>query len=148
MQKRINILKDVPAAYAAQSAMEKYIATTSLTPIEKELIKIRASQINGCAFCLNMHTTDARKNGETEQRIYVLSAWRETDLFTETERAILALTEEVTLIANGGVSDATYSEAERLLGEQKLAEVIMAIITINGWNRIAISTHLPVAKAQ
>jgi len=147
MQKRINILKDVPAAYAAQSAMEKYVGTTSLTPIEKELIKIRASQINGCAFCLNMHTADARKNGETEQRIYVLSAWRETELFTETERAILALTEEMTLISNGGVSDATYAEAERLLGEHKLAEVMMAIVTINGWNRIAISTHLPVTKA-
>lgn len=148
MQKRINILKDVPAAYAAQSAMEKYVGTTSLTPIEKELIKIRASQINGCAFCLNMHTADARKNGETEQRIYVLSAWRETELFTETERAILALTEEMTLISNGGVSDTTYSEAERLLGEHKLAEVMMAIVTINGWNRIAISTHLPVSKPQ
>ncbi|GAB3351671.1 carboxymuconolactone decarboxylase family protein [Arachidicoccus ginsenosidivorans] len=148
MQKRINILKDVPAAYAAQSAMEKYVGTTSLTPIEKELIKIRASQINGCAFCLNMHTADARKNGETEQRIYVLSAWRETELFTETERAILALTEEMTLISNGGVSDNTYSEAERLLGEHKLAEVMMAIVTINGWNRIAISTHLPVSKPQ
>ena len=140
MKKRINILQEVPAAYAAQSAMEKYIGTTSLTPIEKELIKIRASQINGCAFCLNMHTVDARKNGETEQRIYLLNAWRETDLYTETEKAILALTEEVTLISKGGVSEATYERALELLGEQKLAEVIMAIITINGWNRIAIST--------
>lgn len=148
MKKRINILQEVPAAYAAQSAMEKYIGTTSLTPIEKELIKIRASQINGCAFCLNMHTVDARKNGETEQRIYLLNAWRETDLYTETEKAILALTEEVTLISKGGVSEATYERALELLGEQKLAEVIMAIITINGWNRIAISTHQPVAKAQ
>lgn len=148
MQKRINILKNVPAAYAAYSGLEKYMATTSLTPIEKELIKIRASQINGCAFCINMHTTDARKLGETEQRIYLLNAWRETELYTETERAILALTEEMTLIANGGVSDTTYAEAERLLGETKLAEVMMAVVTINGWNRIAISTHQPVAKAQ
>lgn len=147
MQKRINILKDIPAAYAAQSAMEKYIGTTSLTPIEKELIKIRASQINGCAYCINMHTSDARKIGETEQRIYLLNAWREADLYTETERAILAVTEEMTLISNGGVSDATYSEAERLLGPTKLGEVMMAVVTINGWNRIAISTHLPVTKA-
>jgi len=148
MQQRINILQNVPAAYTAQSAMEKYVSTTSLTPIEKELIKIRASQINGCAFCLNMHTVDARKIGETEQRIYLLNAWRETDLYTETERIILALTEEVTLISKAGVSDNTYETAVQLLGEQKLAEVIMAIICINGWNRIAISTQQPVAKAK
>ena len=95
-----------------------------------------------------MHTTEARKNGETEQRIYLLNAWREADLYTETERIILALTEEVTLISKGGVSNETYAEAERLLGQHKLAEVIMAVITINSWNRIAISTLLPVAKAQ
>lgn len=147
MQKRVNILKEAPAAYAAQSALQKYLTGTSLTAIEKGLIEIRASQINGCAFCINMHTADARKAGETEQRIYLLNAWREADLYTETERAILALTEEMTLISHGGVSDTTYAEAERLLGQQKLIEVMMAIVTINGWNRIAISTHLPVAKA-
>lgn len=147
MQKRINILKEYPTAYQALSAMQKFLSGTSLTPIEKGIIEIRASQINGCAFCINMHTADARKNGETEQRIYLLNAWREADLYSESERAILALTEEMTLISNGGVSDATYAEAERLLGKDKLCEVMMAVITINGWNRVAISTQLPVTKA-
>lgn len=141
--KRINMQETAPGAYKALLNLERYMNTTSLSPTEKELIKIRASQINRCAYCLNMHTRDARKLRETEQRIYLLSAWQETDLFTETERIILQLTEEITLIAKGGVSDETYGEAESLLGKEKLAEVIMAIITINAWNRIAISTLKP-----
>lgn len=141
--KRIKIHEVAPQAYKAMVGLETYLHSTSLSPIEKELIKIRASQINGCAYCLNMHTRDARKIGETEQRIYMLNAWHETDLYTDTERIILALTEEITLVSEGGVSDETYQEAEELLGKDKLAEVIMAIITINAWNRIAISTLLP-----
>jgi AhpD family alkylhydroperoxidase len=134
------ILKDViPQGYQALSALEAFLGKSDLQPLHKELIKIRASQINGCAFCLDMHTKDARKLGETEQRIYTLSAWRETPFFSEEERAILALTEEVTFIQNH-VSDATYNKAKELLGEKYLAEVIMAIITINGWNRLAITT--------
>jgi len=142
MEKRINIMETEPAAYQAMYALEKYMQTTQLSDTEKELIKIRASQINGCAFCLNMHTRDARKYGETEQRIYLLNAWRETKLFTGEERAILALTEEVTLIGGHGVSDATYQTAEKLFGEKRLAQIIMAIVTINAWNRIAITTQL------
>lgn len=145
MEKRIDISKVQPAGYQAVLALEKYMATTDLSHIEQEMIKIRASQINGCAYCLNMHTTDARKYGETEQRIYLLNAWRETELFTPTERAILALTEEMTLIHQKGVTEQTYSEAEKLLGPIKLAQVMMAIITINAWNRIGISTLLPVS---
>ena len=149
MQKRISINKEAPAAYAAMVELSNYIATTSLEPLEKELIKLRASQLNNCAFCINMHAADARKLGDTEHRIYVLSAWREArHLYTETEQAILALTEEVTLIANHGVSEETYAEAERILGPLKLSEVIMAIITINAWNRIGVTTHLHVAKAK
>jgi AhpD family alkylhydroperoxidase len=105
-----------------------------------ELIKIRTSQINGCAYCINMHTRDARKSGETEQRIYLLNAWRETNLYTEEEKAVLALTEEVTRISQGGVSDATYKKAEELFGPQTVAHIIMAIVAINGWNRIAITS--------
>ena len=90
-----------------------------------------------------MHTRDAHKLGETEQRIYLLNVWHETELYTDSERIILALTEEITLISNGGVSEETYQKAETLLGEEKLAEVIMAIVTINAWNRIGISTLLP-----
>jgi AhpD family alkylhydroperoxidase len=143
MEKRINIAEIEPSAYKALIGLESYLATTSISKTHKELIKIRASQINGCAFCINMHTTDARKNGETEQRIYLLNAWREVaDLYTEKERIILALTEEVTLIANGGVADDTYQKAKATFGENQLAQIIMAIVTINGWNRIAIATQL------
>ncbi|WP_394775498.1 carboxymuconolactone decarboxylase family protein [Flavobacterium sp.] len=141
MQTRIQIDKIEPAGYNAILGLEKFIESTSLTRTHKELIKIRASQINGCAFCINMHTKDARKAGETEQRIYALNAWRETPFFTEEERAILALTEEITLISNH-VKDETYAAAAKVLDEKYLAQVILAIITINAWNRIGIATNL------
>ena len=141
MEKRMNLFTVEPGIYNIMMSLEKYIAGTTLTATHKELIKIRASQINGCAYCLDMHTKDARKYGETEQRIYALNAWRETTFFTKEEQAILALTEEVTLIT-GHVSDAVYANAVNLLGEKYTAQVILAIIAINGWNRIAISTKL------
>src|SRR5882757_2722953 len=108
MSNRINILQQEPEAYKALMGLENYVANSGISKQHYELIKIRASQINGCAYCLDMHTRDARKGGETEQRIYVLNAWRDTSFFTEEEKAILALTEEVTLISKGGVSDETY----------------------------------------
>ncbi|MES2063053.1 MAG: carboxymuconolactone decarboxylase family protein [Bacteroidota bacterium] len=141
MQTRIKIDKTEPAGYKAILGLEKFIESTPLTRTHKDLIKIRASQINGCAFCIDMHTKDARKAGETEQRIYALNAWRDTPFFTEDERAILALTEEVTLISNH-VKDATYEQAAKVLDETYLAQVILAIITINTWNRIGITTNL------
>ncbi|MEG2102844.1 carboxymuconolactone decarboxylase family protein [Flavobacterium oncorhynchi] len=141
MKSRIVIPEVAPQAYQALMNLEKYISTTSLTSTHKELIKIRASQINGCAFCINMHTADARKQGETEQRIYLTSAWREADVYTEEEKAILALTEAVTLIGNH-VSDEVYQNAANLFDEKYLAEIILAIITINSWNRLAITTGL------
>lgn len=141
MQTRIKIDKAEPAGYKAILGLEKFIESTPLTRTHKDLIKIRASQINGCAFCIDMHTKDARKAGETEQRIYALNAWRDTPFFTEDERAILALTEEVTLISNH-VKDATYEQAAKVLDEAYLAQVILAIITINAWNRIGITTNL------
>ncbi|MEZ0184693.1 carboxymuconolactone decarboxylase family protein [Flavobacterium oncorhynchi] len=141
MKSRIVIPEVAPQAYQALMNLEKYISTTSLTSTHKELIKIRASQINGCAFCINMHTADARKQGETEQRIYLTSAWREADIYTEEEKAILALTEAVTLIGNH-VSDEVYQNAANLFDEKYLAEIILAIITINSWNRLAITTGL------
>lgn len=141
MKTRINIEKTAPAGYKAILGLEGFIESTPLTRTHKDLIKIRASQINGCAFCINMHTKDARKAGETEQRIYALNAWRDTPFFSEEERAILALTEEVTLISNH-VSDATYEQAAKVLEETYLAQVILAIITINAWNRIGITTNL------
>jgi len=140
MKKRIDIIASQPGAYKAMSALEGYVKASSLSTIHKDLIKIRASQINGCAFCINMHTVDARKAGETEQRIYLLNAWRETDLYTEEERAILALTEEVTNIKNH-VSDETYQKAAALFDENYLTDIIMTIVTINSWNRLVITSQ-------
>lgn len=142
MQTRVNILQTQPEAYKAMMGLEKYIASTSLSSTHKDLIKIRASQINGCAYCINMHTKEARKKGESEQRIYLLNAWRETDLYTTEEQAILAMTEVVTLIQNK-LSKATYEQAKSLFDERYIAEIIMMITTINAWNSIAIATTMP-----
>ena len=144
MQTRINLPKVAPAAYQALMTLSNYLNTTELDPIHKELIKIRASQINGCAFCINMHTAEARKAGMSERHIYLISAWRETDFYTEEEKAILALTEEVTLISKH-VKDETYANAAKLFDEKYLADLIMAMIIINNWNRFAITTGLRVA---
>lgn len=141
MKPRIVIPKVAPEAYQAMLSLEKYIATTSLSPVYKELIKIRASQVNGCAYCINMHTADARKLGVSEKHIYLLSAWREADIYSEEEKAILALTEEVTLISHH-VSEETYENAAKYFDEKSLAEIIMMIITINAWNRIGIATGM------
>jgi len=141
MESRIDIPKVDPAAYQAMYALEKYLSTSKIDPILSELIKMRASQINGCAFCLNMHSADARKIGETEQRLYLLSAWKETTLFTEKEKAVIALTEEVTLISNH-VSDATYNKVASFFSETEITNIIMAIVTINAWNRLAITAKV------
>ena len=141
MGKRIKLAKLDPQAYEAMLRLEKYIAESVLDKRLYELIKTRASQINGCAYCINMHVRDAVKEGETTQRLFLLDAWRETDLYTEKERAVLALTEAMTLITKGHVPDEVYNEAARHLTEKELAAVIMAVVTINGWNRIAITTR-------
>lgn len=142
MSTRLNLSKTEPAAINALLAFEKYLADTELSQLHKELIRMRASQINGCAYCMNMHSKDAIKYGETPQRLFVLSAWRETDLYTEEEQAVLMLTEEVTEISKGGVSDATYQKAATHFTEKYIAELMMAIIIINSWNRYAITLHL------
>ena len=142
MNTRINIKQLEPDAYRAMFGLEKYLDSIALVSTLKELIKIRASQINGCTYCIKMHTQNARNQGETEQRIFALSAWKESTLFTDRERAVLALTDEITLISCHGLSKATYDLALEHLDESLLAESIMQIITINAWNRIAVSTHL------
>ena len=148
MSNRINIQQQQPEAFKAMYALEKYLSTSAIPPLHKELIKMRSSQLNGCAYCIDMHTRDARKMGETEQRIYLLNAWREVDnLYTEEERSVLAITEEVTLISQHGLTEATYSKAAELFEPDYIAQLIMAVITINAWNRIAISTHLQPAQA-
>ncbi len=146
MEQRVNIATTLPDAYKAVYALSASLNKTALTPIQKELIKIRASQINSCAFCIDMHAKEALKIGETQQRIFLLNAWRETDLFTEEEKTILALTEEVTLIHRNGVSNETYKQAEKFFSREVIAQIIMSIVLINSWNRIAVSTHLPIGK--
>jgi len=142
MSNRISIQKLEPKSYEALFGVEAYLGKTSINPLLRELIKIRASQINGCAFCISMHTKQARKLGESEERIYALSAWRESNQFSETERAILALTDETTNLSHCGVSDETYENASTHLKENELAEVIVQIATINTWNRIAVATQI------
>lgn len=143
MEKRIKIDETEPQLYKAMFALEGALAQADLSKNLKELIKIRASQINNCAFCLDMHTKDALKNGEVLQRLLVLSAWREASyLFTEEEQAALAMTEEITLIHKDGLSEATYQNALKFFTKNQVAQIIMAIVTINAWNRIGISTHL------
>ncbi|RKO71152.1 carboxymuconolactone decarboxylase family protein [Sphingobacterium puteale] len=146
MTARLNIAKVDATAYKAMMGLETYLTGTFLTPIQKELIKIRASQINGCAFCLDMHTKDALKYGETPQRIFLLNAWRETELFNTEEQVLLEMTEEITLIHQEGLTEQTYQKAKNLFDEKQIAQIIIAIITINAWNRIGISTHLELLK--
>ena len=138
MKERFKMDEVQPEAYTAMAGFENYMKTTKIAPLHKEMIKIRASQINGCAYCVNIHTRDARKLGETEQRINLISVWREAPQFTEEERVILEMTEEVTLIHRKGLSDEVYEKALSLLGEEKTSQVLMAIITINAWNRLGV----------
>lgn len=143
MGNRLKMATVQPAAYTAMNALEKYLSTAAIDPLHREMIKIRASQINGCAWCVNIHTHDARKAGETEQRIYLMSAWREAaDIFNEEEKLLLAMTEEITLIHDKGLSDELYEKAIAAFGEEKTAQVIMAIITINAWNRIGVALNM------
>ena len=139
---RIKINDIQPAAYKGMLTMEKYIRESGLSPTLCELIKVRASQINGCAYCVDMHTQEALKNGETKRRLFAVTAWKESPLFTEKERAALQMTDEITLISTNGVSDETYNKVLELHGEESLAQIIMQIIIINSWNRIAVSTHM------
>lgn len=143
MATRLNMGKVQPEAYKVMFAMNKYISTTGIERLHREMIKIRASQINGCAFCVNAHSRDALKLGETPQRIFLMSVWREAgDVFTEEEQLLLAMTEEITLIHQHGLSDTLYEKAITLFGEEKIAQVIMAIITINAWNRIGVGLNM------
>ena len=143
MQARLIMGRVQPEAYTAMNALDRFINASSVGILHLEMIKIRASQINGCAYCVNHHTKDARKLGETEQRIYLMSVWREAGgLFSEEEQIMLAMTEEITLIHKKGLSDELYTRAVSTFGEERTAEVIMAIITINAWNRIGVSLNM------
>jgi AhpD family alkylhydroperoxidase len=141
MKQRMRIDKADPGAFAAMLGLQEYVNNTPLNPTYKELIKIRASQINRCAYCIEMHTEHARKLGETESRIYALNAWRETPIFSDEERALLAMTEEVTNISNKGLSDETYQELQKFFDEATIMQALMQIAAINAWNRISIATN-------
>ena len=140
MHARLEAQKVSPAAYQAMLGLEMFVRKQSkLEPALIQLVKMRASLINGCAYCIDMHSKDARADGETEQRIYALSAWEETPFFTDRERAALALTDAVTLIGEGHVPDAVYERAAESFSAEELVNLTLAIITINGWNRLAIT---------
>ena len=140
-QHRANIAALAPDSYQAMSAFSDAVDGTVLERSLALLVWIRASQINGCAYCIDMHTIDARAEGETEQRIYALSAWRETPFFTERERAALALAEAVTLVADGHVPDDVYEAATRIFDKEELASLVWHTIVINAWNRLAITSR-------
>lgn len=142
MKQRLSVKDLEPGAYKVMFEMEKYLGTSAIAHPLKELIKIRVSQINGCAYCIDMHAKQALKDGEDTQRIFALSAWRESPLFDEQEKAALKFTDEVTLIADQGVTEATYQEIKRYFTDNEIAQMIMLIATYNTWNRIAVSTHM------
>ena len=138
MQPRLDPQKIAPQAYRAMAGLEAYVRNSGLEPALLELVKMRASQINGCAYCIDMHSKDTRAKGETEQRLYALNAWRETPFYSDRERAALAWTEALTLISQTHAPDDVYEEAQRHFNEAELVNLTMAIVAINGWNRLAI----------
>ncbi len=139
MDARIDYPKVAPKGLQAMYGLERYVRECGLEPSLLELVKMRASQINGCAFCLDMHSKDARAAGESEQRLYGLDAWREAPYYSERERAALAWTEAVTLITTGHVPDEVYAHVREHFSEKELVDLTLAAVTINAWNRIAIA---------
>ena len=139
MQQRLDAGKIAPEGYRAMSGLQAYVTGCGLEPLLLELVKIRASQINGCAFCIAMHTKDARKLGESDERMHLLNAWEEAPVFSSRERAALAWTEAVTLVTEGHVPDATYEEARKHFSEKELVDLTYAVMAINAWNRLAIA---------
>src|SRR6476469_7276647 len=149
MKPRMNFFQAAPDTMKALMALETQIQSSGLEQSLIELVKTRASQINGCAFCINMHTQDARKHGETEQRLYLLNAWRESPVYTDRERAALAWTEAVTLIPETHAPDDVYEQVRAQSSEAETVNLTMLVATINAWNRIAISFRLiPPVKAK
>ena len=139
MQQRIDVTKVNPAAFKAVAALQTYVDQSGLDAKLRELIKIRASQINGCAYCLAMHTRDARKLGESDERMHLLDAWREAPIFTARERAALAWTEALTLVAQTHVPDDVYAEVRKQFSEKEIVDLTAAVAAINIWNRLAIA---------
>lgn len=139
MEARMNYGKVAPGVLQAMYALEAYSAESGIEPALRELVKLRASQINGCAYCVDMHSLDARARGETEQRLYALPVWQETPFFTERERAALLWTEKLTLLTLDHVPDEVYEQARQQFSEEELANLTMVIVTINAWNRFGVA---------
>jgi AhpD family alkylhydroperoxidase len=139
MEQRINYYEVAPEALKIMMEMEKYTKSTGIDRKLRELVKIRASQINGCAFCINMHTSDARKMGETEQRLYCVSAWSDCDFYTDAEKLALELTEHVTLVPTKHVPDELYNRVRTHFSEKDYVDLVILINQINSWNRLSIS---------
>jgi AhpD family alkylhydroperoxidase len=139
MKPRLDPFKTVPGVYKAMIDFSNRATNSSIEHSLQELVKIRASQINGCAFCLHMHTRDARAAGETEDRLYLLNAWRESPLYNERERAALAWTEALTLLSQTGAPDDAYEALRASFTEEEIVELTLLIVVINGWNRFAVS---------
>jgi AhpD family alkylhydroperoxidase len=148
MEARIDYGKHAPGARTAMYGLERYVRECGLELSLLELVRMRASQMNGCAFCIDMHSKDAREEGETEQRLYALSAWREAPFYTDRERAALEWTEAVTDVAGSRVEDEVYAKARAQFSEAELVNLTMAIVAINGWNRLAISFRVEVGAYQ
>jgi AhpD family alkylhydroperoxidase len=148
MEERINIHEVAPDAYKAMGALQHFVNHSSLPRTLMELVRMRASQLNGCAYCLDMHSKDATALGMPAQKLFVLDAWREAPFYSDRERAALAWTEALTLIAEDQVPDAVYGAVRPHFSERELIELTMAIVTINGWNRLAISTRQEVGTYQ
>ena len=143
MESRFNPYTTSPDAYKAMRGLEEYLRTCGLEESLLHLVKLRASQINGCAYCLDMHWKDLRAIGENEQRLYSLDAWRECPWYTDRERAALAWTDALTLITNGHVSDAVYEQVRPHFTDKELTDLTLAVTTINAWNRISIASRTP-----
>ena len=143
MQRKLDYSKVLPKGMKAMNDLDSYSQNCGLEPSLLDLIKLRASQINDCAYCIDMHSKDARTGGETEQRLYSLSIWRETPYYTDRERAALAFTEAVTLIAERRVPDDVYKQAQQQFSEEELVKLMLGIVTINAWNRFTIFGDLP-----
>jgi AhpD family alkylhydroperoxidase len=148
MTQRLSYARVAPEAYQAMRALEDYVKSTGLERPLLELIRLRASYVNGCAYCVDMHTKDARAAGETEQRLFAVPVWRETPFFTPRERAGLAWAEAVTEMPAGGVSDEVYHEARGHFSESEIVQLTMAVIAINGWNRLAVAFRSDVGGYQ
>jgi AhpD family alkylhydroperoxidase len=148
MEVRIDVSKVSPAAYRAMYALEQYVHASKLEPALIHLLKLRASQINGCAYCIDMHWKDARALGETEQRLYGLDAWREASYYSDRERAALTWIESLTKITEGHVPDDVFEQARRVFSEQELVDLAMLAVAINGWNRLAIAFRAPAGSYQ